>query len=154
MSEVTSDPGQPPKGQESIDKHAWSSARQWQISGIAGAVVVVAILLIFFGGRLFGKHEPPVAEAPSPPGTFRATPQQMKTLTVEPVGLHGFVSEELTEGKIAVNGDHTTPLYSPYCGLSPGLEIPSRQALRSRQWKLRSSFKHKTILRRPCLRSR
>jgi cobalt-zinc-cadmium efflux system membrane fusion protein len=116
MSEVTSDPGQPPKGQESIDKHAWSSARQWQISGIAGAVVVVAILLIFFGGRLFGKHEPPVAEAPSPPGTFRATPQQMKTLTVEPVGLHGFVSEELTEGKIAVNGDHTTPLYSPYSG--------------------------------------
>jgi len=30
--------------------------------------------------------------------------------------VHGFVSEELTEGKIAVNGDRTTPLYSPYSG--------------------------------------
>jgi membrane fusion protein, heavy metal efflux system len=40
----------------------------------------------------------------------------MKTLTIETVGLHGFVSEELTEGKIAVNGDRTTPVYSPYSG--------------------------------------
>ena len=29
----------------------------------------------------------------------------LKSLTVEPVALHGFVSEEQTEGKIAVNGD-------------------------------------------------
>jgi cobalt-zinc-cadmium efflux system membrane fusion protein len=35
---------------------------------------------------------------------------------VEPVALHGFVSEEQTEGKIAVNGDRTTPVYSPYSG--------------------------------------
>ena len=40
----------------------------------------------------------------------------MKTLTIESVGLHGFVSEELTEGKIAVNGDRTTPVFSPYSG--------------------------------------
>jgi cobalt-zinc-cadmium efflux system membrane fusion protein len=78
--------------------------------------VVVAILAVWLGGRLFGKHEAPVAEAPSPPGTFRATAQQLKSLTVEPVGLHGFVSEELTEGKIAVNGDRATPVFSPYSG--------------------------------------
>jgi membrane fusion protein, heavy metal efflux system len=78
--------------------------------------VVVAFLAVWLGGRLFGKHEAPVAEAPSPPGTFRATAQQLKSLTVEPVGLHGFVSEELTEGKIAVNGDRATPVFSPYSG--------------------------------------
>jgi cobalt-zinc-cadmium efflux system membrane fusion protein len=71
---------------------------------------------LWLGSRFFGKHEAPVAEARSPPGTFRATTQQLKSLTVEPVGLHGFVSEELTEGKIAVNGDRATPVFSPYSG--------------------------------------
>ena len=65
---------------------------------------------------VFGRHEAPPAEAPSPPGTFRATAQQLKTLTIESVALHGFVSEELTEGKIAVNGDRATPVFSPYSG--------------------------------------
>jgi cobalt-zinc-cadmium efflux system membrane fusion protein len=35
---------------------------------------------------------------------------------MESVGLHGFVSEELTEGKIAVNADRATPVFSPYSG--------------------------------------
>jgi len=116
MTEVSNAPGQPPKGQDAIDRHAWSRARQLQVSGFAAIVVLIVIGLVYFGGKLFGKHEEPVAEAQSPPGTFRATPQQMKTLTVQTVGTHGFVSEELTEGKIAVNGDHTTPVYSPYSG--------------------------------------
>jgi cobalt-zinc-cadmium efflux system membrane fusion protein len=77
---------------------------------------VAAILLVWLGGRLFGQREEPAAQVPSPPGTFRATAQQLKSLTVEPVGLHGFVSEELTEGKIAVNADRATPVFSPYSG--------------------------------------
>ena len=80
------------------------------------AVVAVATLAVWLGDRVFGPHEGPPAPAPSPPGTFRATPQQLKTLTVEVVQTHGFVSEELTEGKIAVNGDRATPVFSPYSG--------------------------------------
>jgi membrane fusion protein, heavy metal efflux system len=79
-------------------------------------VVIVVIVGFSLGGRLFGKREAAVGEAPSPPGTFRATAQQMKTFTIAAVGMHGFVSEELTEGKIAVNGDRTTLLFSPYSG--------------------------------------
>ena len=70
----------------------------------------MVVLVVWLGGRSFGKHEAAVSEPPSPPGTFRATAQQLKTLTIEPVGMHGFVSEELTEGKIAVNGDRATPV--------------------------------------------
>jgi cobalt-zinc-cadmium efflux system membrane fusion protein len=74
-------------------------------------------LAFWLGGRIFHKDENPGAEGPaSPPGTFRATDQQLKTFTIEAVGTHGFVSEELTEGKIAVNADRATPLYSPYSG--------------------------------------
>jgi cobalt-zinc-cadmium efflux system membrane fusion protein len=116
MSESQSDPGQPPKGQDSIDRRAWSKDRQWRLTGIAAAVVVIAVLAAWLGGRAFGPHEAPATSAPSPPGTFRATPQQLKTLTVEVVQTHDFVSQELTEGKIAVNGDRATPVFSPYSG--------------------------------------
>jgi membrane fusion protein, heavy metal efflux system len=116
MSESQSDPGQPPKGQDSIDRRAWSQDRQWRLIGIAAAVVVIVVLAAWLGGRAFGPHEAPATSAPPSPGTFRATPQQLKTLTVEVVQTHDFVSQELTEGKIAVNGDRATPVFSPYSG--------------------------------------
>src|SRR5271170_4849575 len=115
MSEPQSDPGRPAKGQDSIDRRAWPRDRQWRAIGIATAVTIMVILGVWLGVRAFGPHEAP-ATAPSPPGTFRATAQQLKTLTVEPVRTHAFVSEELTEGKIAVNGDRATPVFSPYSG--------------------------------------
>jgi cobalt-zinc-cadmium efflux system membrane fusion protein len=102
-------------GAESINRRAWSRERQMWVAGISTAALIAVVLAVWLGERVFGKHETTVS-APPPPGTFRATAQQMKTLTVEPVGVHGFVSEELTEGKIAVNGDRATPLYSPYSG--------------------------------------
>jgi membrane fusion protein, heavy metal efflux system len=115
MSEPHSDPGRSRQGQDSIDRRAWPRERQWRTTGIAAAGVLIAILGVWLGGRIFGPHETPAAAA-SPPGTFRASPQQLKTLTVEPVRTHGFVSEELTEGRIAVNGDRATPVFSPYSG--------------------------------------
>ncbi|MDB6084516.1 MAG: efflux transporter periplasmic adaptor subunit [Gammaproteobacteria bacterium] len=115
MSEGPIDPGAP-KGQEAIDRRAWSRGRQLRAAGI-GSAIVVGMLAAWIGGRHFlGRPEAPVAPASPPPGTFRATAQQLKSLTVEPVVLHGFVSEELTEGKIAVNGDRETPVFSPYSG--------------------------------------
>ncbi|MGB6309881.1 MAG: efflux RND transporter periplasmic adaptor subunit [Steroidobacteraceae bacterium] len=116
MSNAAGDPGQSPRGQESIDRRAWSRERQLRAAGIAVVAAVIIVFGVWLGGPLFGRHEAPPAEAPSPPGTFRATPQQLKTLTIESVELHGFVSEELTEGKIAVNGDRATPVFSPYSG--------------------------------------
>jgi membrane fusion protein, heavy metal efflux system len=113
MTEPQSDPGRSRKGQDSIDRRAWSRQRQWRTAGIVAAGVIIAILGVWLGGRVFAPHEPPAA---SPPGTFRISPQQLKTLTVEPVQTHGFVSEELTEGRIAVNGDRATPVFSPYSG--------------------------------------
>jgi membrane fusion protein, heavy metal efflux system len=116
MSEASRDPGESPSGQASINRRAWSREFQLRAAAIGTAVVILGVVVFWSGGRFFGKHEAAVSEAPSPPGTFRATAQQMKTFTVTPVGMHGFVSEELTEGKIAVNGDRATPVFSPYSG--------------------------------------
>src|SRR6202795_4893618 len=115
MSEAPSDPGQPPRGQEAIDRRAWPRDRQARMAALMAIIVVAVLAAVWLGDRL-STREAPVAAAPSPPGTFRATPQQLKSLTVEPVAMHAFVSEELTEGKIAVNGDRATPVFSPYSG--------------------------------------
>jgi membrane fusion protein, heavy metal efflux system len=115
MSEPQSDSGPPRKGQDAIDRRAWSKERQWRAIGICAVVLVIVIAALWLGGRLFAPNEAP-APAPSPPGTFRATTQQLKSLTVQTVQTHAFVSEELTEGKIAVNGDRATPVFSPYSG--------------------------------------
>ncbi len=98
------------------DARAWPAARQWRVS--AGAALVIAILVLAVGlaQKVFGTKLQPEAPATSPPGTFRATPRQLKTFTVEDVRAHAFVSEELTEGKIGINADRATPVVSPYSG--------------------------------------
>jgi cobalt-zinc-cadmium efflux system membrane fusion protein len=49
-------------------------------------------------------------------GAFSPTPAQWATLTVEPVEQRVFRSELTTEGKIAVDEDRSTPIFSPYAG--------------------------------------
>jgi cobalt-zinc-cadmium efflux system membrane fusion protein len=49
-------------------------------------------------------------------GVFYPTPAQWATLTVEPVQQRVFQSEHVTEGKIAVDEDRSTPIFSPYAG--------------------------------------
>jgi cobalt-zinc-cadmium efflux system membrane fusion protein len=115
MSDAPSEPGQPTGGQEAIGRRAWSREKQLLAAGSGVAAVIVLIAAVWLGGAIFGKRPPPPPASP-PAGTFRASPQQMKTLTVASVGLHGFVSEELTEGKIAANADRATPVFSPYSG--------------------------------------
>jgi membrane fusion protein, heavy metal efflux system len=103
-------------GQDAIDRRAWSKQRQWRTAAIASVVVLLVMLALWLGAKVFGPQAPPAAAAPSPPGTFRASPQQLKTFTIEAVQTHAFASEELTEGKIGVDGDRATPVISPYSG--------------------------------------
>ncbi|MEO7208346.1 MAG: efflux RND transporter periplasmic adaptor subunit [Steroidobacteraceae bacterium] len=116
MSSASGGPEQPSSGQEAISRRAWPRERQLLAAGIGLAPLLVLVLGVWLGDEVFSSRATPAAAPPLPPGTFRASPGQMKTLTVESVGLHGFVSEELTEGKIAANGDHATPVFSPYSG--------------------------------------
>ena len=86
--------------------------------------IVLAILLaagaVFGLGSLYGKlfEKPADANAkPVPaPGTFRPTPAQWANLKTAPVASINFRTERITDGKIAVNGDKATQVFSPYSG--------------------------------------
>src|SRR6202011_3457073 len=56
------------------------------------------------------------SQAKRPRGLFFPTTAQWATLTVEPVQQKVFRSEHVTEGKIAVDEDRSTPIFSPYAG--------------------------------------
>lgn len=62
-------------------------------------------------------------------GSFRPTPEQLAGLRVRAVGLQSFRGEQLTEGRIALNADRTTPVFAPYSGrvvrvlANPGDEV-------------------------------
>jgi cobalt-zinc-cadmium efflux system membrane fusion protein len=116
MSSASGESKPPSSGQEAINRRAWPRERQLFAVGIGVAVVLVVVFGFWAAESLLGKRASPAAAPTLPAGTFRASAMQMKTLTVEPVGLHGFVSEELTEGKIAANADRATPVFSPYSG--------------------------------------
>ncbi len=115
MSQQTVDSEQPSGGQELLNRRAWPKQRQVKWAASGGAAIACGIFAAWLSGPLFEK--PASVSAPSStPGTFRASAQQLKSLTIKPVELHGFASEEVTEGKIAINADRTTPLFSPYSG--------------------------------------
>ncbi len=54
--------------------------------------------------------------AKDPPGTFRMTDAQLQTVTIETVDAKGFRTTLATDGKIAIDEDVSTPVYSPYVG--------------------------------------
>ena len=87
------------------------------------AVGGVALGLI----ALAGSHSRISAERRRVHPTCRASPARDRiatrrraaewaSLTVEPVTEHVFRAEHVTEGKIAVNEDSSTPIFSPYAG--------------------------------------
>src|SRR5712692_2108532 len=77
----------------------------------------------------------PSGQAERPRGLFYPTEAQWATLTVEPVQKRVFRSEHVTEGKIAVDEDRSTPIFSPYAGrvtklfVKPGDTVTVGQAL-------------------------
>src|SRR4051794_12625655 len=47
---------------------------------------------------------------------YTPSPAEWASLTIQPVTERGFRSENVTEGKIAIDEDRSTPVFSPYAG--------------------------------------
>jgi len=58
----------------------------------------------------------PAASVTSAAATFKPTPNQLSGLKIVTVTRVNFRAEHITEGKIALNADRSTPVFSPYSG--------------------------------------
>jgi cobalt-zinc-cadmium efflux system membrane fusion protein len=98
------------------------------------AVAVVAVLLA--GGALFmlaskslpnGRNSKTDTDLSSQSrrerGVFHPSAAQWAGLTIQPVEQRAFRSGVVTDGKIAVDEDHSTPIFSPYSGLIKRLAV-------------------------------
>lgn len=114
-------------------------ASVWRQLLIGTATFVAAIGLLLFLPRHAG-HEASantrqVEDKNGDAARFYPTPAQWASLTVEPVATETFHEELITEGKIAVDEDHATAIYSPYTGrvtkllVAPGDKVSSGQPL-------------------------
>jgi membrane fusion protein, heavy metal efflux system len=85
--------------------------------GLAVLALAAAALFGFlhFGGAPKSNSE---VSSQSRKGSSRytPTPAEWASLTTEPVVEHIFRAEHVTEGKIAVDEDRSTPVFSPYAG--------------------------------------
>jgi membrane fusion protein, heavy metal efflux system len=102
--------------------------QSWARALPARVQVLTVLILIFAAGagvwvaksRTNSEVRDPHKAAANPSkktqGVFYPTSAQWGTLTIEPVQQRVFRSEQVTEGKIAVDEDRSTPIFSPYAG--------------------------------------
>src|SRR5262249_42317970 len=86
---------------------------------------VALVLVVLAGGVVVGANRFLVRNAKSTetahtskadPTRFKASDSVWSTLAIEQVSERVFRAEHITEGKIAVNEDSSTPIFSPYAG--------------------------------------
>jgi len=112
----------------------------WRVlSRRAQALIIVSLLVLAAGVTVVSMRAKPAAIEQSSQSQrtnrYYPTEAQWETLTIEPVEQSVFRSELVTEGKIAVDEDRSTPIFSPYAGrvtkllAKPGDEVQRGQPL-------------------------
>jgi cobalt-zinc-cadmium efflux system membrane fusion protein len=90
--------------------------------------------LVHIGGATQG-HSEVSSQSRKGLQRYTPTPAEWASLTIQPVTERAFRAEHVTEGKIAVDEDRSTPVFSPYAGrvtkllARPGDAVTQGQAL-------------------------
>jgi cobalt-zinc-cadmium efflux system membrane fusion protein len=107
----------------STDETAPDTRRRGRMTLAAQAITLaifagVLVAAFFLLPALFGIAAPAemAADAPAADGSFKPTDQQWKGLHVMQVTSRAFPSISATDGKIALDDDLTTQVFSPYSG--------------------------------------
>jgi cobalt-zinc-cadmium efflux system membrane fusion protein len=77
------------------------------------AILLIWLLVTLFSWLTAAK---PVVVPSLPPGSFKPTPEQLKTLQIEPAQSGDASAIVTATGQIAVDDDHSTPVILPYSG--------------------------------------
>jgi membrane fusion protein, heavy metal efflux system len=105
---------------------------------VIGAALLVVAGAGWFAFSQLGRETPGHSEVSSQSRKgqrYTPTPSEWASLTVEPVTEQTFRAETVTEGKIAVDEDRSTPVFSPYAGrvtkllVRPGDSVTQGQPL-------------------------
>jgi cobalt-zinc-cadmium efflux system membrane fusion protein len=93
----------------------------WNLRKLAIALSLMAMvgLGVLGAARMFAQHAKPTEVSSQAKGSLpRYVPSatEWASLTVEPVTERAFRAEHATEGKIAVNEESSTPIFSPFAG--------------------------------------
>ena len=93
---------------------------KWKLRplALAGVAIVVIGLGAFSAARMFVHAKPTevTSQAKASLPRYMPTDSEWASLSVAPVTEQVFRAEHVTEGKIAVNEDSSTPIFSPYAG--------------------------------------
>jgi cobalt-zinc-cadmium efflux system membrane fusion protein len=99
--------------------------KQWQELSWKRRAMTLALVTFAVGAGLYGftkiggtKTGHSEVSSQSRKGSQRYTPSpaEWASLTIQPVAERGFRAENVTEGKIAIDEDRSTPVFSPYAG--------------------------------------
>ncbi|WP_441268392.1 efflux RND transporter periplasmic adaptor subunit [Bradyrhizobium sp. 215_C5_N1_1] len=98
--------------------NAGSSLSRKRIVTLAAAAIALAIAAVGATRLLasHGKSTEMSSQAKVKPPRYVPTASELATLSIAPVTERVFRAEHVTEGKIAVNEDSSTPIFSPYAG--------------------------------------
>jgi len=91
---------------------AGQSAARW-IPAFCGAALALGAAMAAADD---GARPAPPGPAAEQPGRFKPTREQLASLGVAPIARAQFRAERITEGKIALNADRSTPVFSPFSG--------------------------------------
>lgn len=106
--------------------------------------LIAAVVLLGLGGAAYGffyaggkdkGHSEVSSQSRRNAQNFTPTPSEWATLTIEPVKTKAFRAEYVTEGKVAIDEDRSTPVFSPYAGrvtrllAKPGESVKQSQPL-------------------------
>lgn len=86
------------------------------VATLLGAVLIGCLALVSHNNGIAVAANEPSSNAATSEILFRPTPLQLKALRIEQVEGQQFRPEFSTEGKIAINEDTATPVFSPYAG--------------------------------------
>jgi len=117
-----------------------SAPWNWILRRLAVVLAITAAvgLGLFGAARVLFPHAKSVETADSAKAKlpfYEPSRAEWASLTIEPVSERVFRAEHITEGKIAVNEDSSTPIFSPYAGrvirllVKPGEKVEQGQPL-------------------------
>src|SRR6201996_3019192 len=99
-----------------LARRALPVRKQLQIVGLIALGAAVILLLGWGASRLSAAQPEQPLQTATAPDSLHLTPSQLSSLTVNTVSRLGFRTEEIADGRIALNSDTATQVFSPYSG--------------------------------------